>query len=113
VSTSKLKQIAQRLTGSIGDRKALVSAKPRPHLSKDDQAQLASRLDLGDGGERRRTLDELAILRQTRGQRQVGSVIIPVHLRVPMQMGNSGRADDPNSDAGVETRASIPPGRSE
>lgn len=113
MSTEKLKRFAQQLTGSVGDRKALVSGKLRPRFSKEVQEQLATRLDLGDGGNRRRTLDELAILRQTRGQRNVGELVVPVELRVPVQIGGTGNANDRNSDAGVETRATIPPGRSE
>ena len=55
------------------------------------------------------TLDQLAILRQTRGKRQVEAVKIPAHLQQPVTYG--GRADDPNSDAGVEVRGDIAPGR--
>ena len=66
------------------------------------------------------TLDELAILRKTRGQRDVGALKVPAHLReaLPIRPGPAGHvhADpreqarcplcaDRNSDAGVETRS--------
>lgn len=110
---SSSRKLFSGLSGLIGDRKALVGGKIRRRLSKEVQEQLAARLDLGDGGDRRRTLDELAILRQTRGQRSVGELVIPVELRAPIQIGSSANVEDRNSDTGVETRANIPPGRSE
>ena len=91
MSTDKLKRIAQRLTGSIGDRKAAVGGqKPRGRLTTDDQSQLAARLDTVDPRGRRTVLDELAILRQTRGQRDVGTVVIPPELRVAQPMDDRG-----------------------
>lgn len=36
------------------------------------------------------TLDQLAILRQTRGQRQVGELKIPAHLQQPIALTDAG-----------------------
>jgi hypothetical protein len=79
------------------------------------------------------TRDQLAILRQTRGQREVGALIVPPHLRTPdvvrlsargaldpracqtcgrgLPAGESGPScgrciNDPNAEAGIEHRTS-------
>jgi hypothetical protein len=58
-----------------------------PRRAKDVATQLAvDALVAGQQG----MLDQLAILRQTRGQRDVGSVVIPVHLRAPMPLNDDG-----------------------
>jgi hypothetical protein len=61
--------------------------KPAPRPAKDVATQFAvDALVVGQQS----TLDQLAILRQTRGQREVGKVIIPVHLRVPISLDDGG-----------------------
>ena len=59
------------------------------------------------------TRDQLAILRQTRAQRTVGTLSVPTHLRAPIPLKIGGSPNDPNSETGVETRTTIRPGRSE
>jgi hypothetical protein len=66
------------------------------------------------------TRDQLAILRQTRGQRDVGSVKIPAHLIAPVMVKIAGDSTDPqerervrldpNAVNGVEVRGDILPG---
>lgn len=67
--------------------------KPEPIKAKDIVTQVA--LDALSAAQHN-TLDQLAILRQTRGQRQVGSLKIPPHLS-----GGTILLDD----SGVQTRA--------
>ena len=45
------------------------------------------------------TRDQLAILRQTRGQRQVGELKVPVHLQQPISLVDAG-VKEKNSRAG-------------
>ncbi len=66
--------------------------KPAPKAAKDVATQLA--VDALVAGQQD-TLDQLAILRQTRGQRDVGKLIVPANLRSPF----------PLDDSGVTTRA--------
>ena len=98
MSTKKLKALAERIRGKRpapiaftpdGTRRAKEVLK-RP--AKDVATQIA--LD-ALGAVQQHTLDELAILRQTRGQRDVGSLKIPANLQTTI----------PLDDSGVQTRA--------
>lgn len=53
------------------------------------------------------TRQQLDILRKTRGQREVGTVKIPPHLRDPMLINVSGGKQSRNSPDGVELRATL------
>ena len=121
---TRMRETAERLRGQLpasvnfspsGMRKAKERLK-RPAKDAATQAALDGLLSV-----QKVTLDELAILRQTRGQREVGSVKVPPHLQAPMILrANPGHThrdareqarcpicQDRNSDAGVETRQTL------
>lgn len=56
------------------------------------------------GAVHQNTRDQLAILRQTRGQRQVGALKIPAHLQAPLSITLGGTMGD---DTGVEERGAL------
>jgi hypothetical protein len=61
-------------------------SKPEPGQAKDVATQVA--LD-ALGASQQNTLDQLAVLRQTRGQRVVGSLKVPVHLQGSIMLDDS------------------------
>lgn len=60
---------------------------PKDFKAKDVATQIA--LD-GLTSAQQNTRDQLAILRQTRGQRDVGQLKIPVHLQQPLMLVDAG-----------------------
>lgn len=58
------------------------------------------------GAQHQAIRDQLAILRQTRSQRTLEPLIVPVHLR-------DANFADAGTDAGVERRGDVPPLRQE
>ena len=73
-----------------------MSTNPKDVKAKDVATQIA--LD-GLRSTQQSTLDQLAILRQTRGQREVGEVKIPVHLQQPFELRDVG-VKEKNTRAG-------------
>jgi hypothetical protein len=72
---------------------------PKDLKGKDVATQIA--LD-GLTSAQQNTRDQLAILRQTRGQRQVGELKIPVHLQTPIDLGSDLVKAKPSRAGGDE-----------
>ena len=70
------------------------SRRPKPASPRAKDAATQFAVDALVAGQQS-TLDQLAILRQTRGQRDVGTLVVPVNLRNPF----------PLDDGGVQARA--------
>lgn len=73
-----------------------MSTNPKDLKAKDVATQIA--VDNLIAGQQN-VLDQLAILRQTRGQRDVGSLKIPAHLQHPFELVDAG-VKEKNTRAG-------------
>lgn len=92
---SRLKEKAAKVRSGrrkpVDERKIAEAARIKPRNAETQV--LADHLDTVHNSVR----DQLDVLRKTRGQRKVGALKVPAHLREAMRLGNDG----------VEVRANI------